>query len=120
MKPAPDDDSELSEFLRQYRPPLPLEPPEVEEQLMAAIAATPQATATRGLRWTSQRSPLWLLPPVVAAGIVGMVISSRLLAPPASPESANLETFIEDSYTPVSDRSTDDDLFWLEEVAFND
>ncbi|MBL1176079.1 hypothetical protein [Pantanalinema sp. GBBB05] len=120
MKPAPDDDPRLSEFLRQYRPPLPPESPELEEELMAAIAATPHEMQMPKLRIMPRRSPLWLIPPVVAAGLVGTVISARLFAPPSNPEFANLETFIEDSYAPVSEQSTDDDLFWLEEVAWND
>lgn len=120
MKPAPDDDPQLSEFLRQYRPPLPPESPALEDQLMAAIAATPHEPQMPRIRVMPGRSPLWLIPPVVAAGLVGTVISARLFAPSANPEFANLETFIEDSYTPVSEQATDDDLFWLEEVALND
>ncbi|MGI0489014.1 hypothetical protein ACN4EK_26695 [Pantanalinema rosaneae CENA516] len=120
MKPAPDDDPRLVEFLRQHRPPVPPAASELEEQLMATIATTPQSTEPPGLRLLSQRSSLWLIPPVIAAGIVGTVISLRLLSPSPSPEFANLETFVDDSYTPVSGRSIDDDPFWLETTAGND
>lgn len=120
MKPAPDDDPRLAEFLRQHRPPVPPASLELEEHLMAAIATTPQPTEPPGLRMLSQRSPLWFIPPVVAAGMVGTVIASRLLAPAPSAEFANLETFVEESYMPVSERSPDDDLDWLEATTWND
>lgn len=120
MKPAPDDDSRLAEFLRQHRPSVPPASLELEEHLMAAIATTPQSTESPGLRLLSQRSPLWFIPPVIAAGIVVTVISVRLLSPSPSPEFASLETFVDDSYTPVSERSTDDELVWPETTTWND
>lgn len=105
MKPFPEDDPRLSVFLKQHRPDIPPASPDLEAQIMAAIATTPQQLATveppllPRSRWT--RSKRWVVPSAIAAGLLVSLMSYRSLTPAptlSEAELAELETFIETTW----------------------
>ena len=92
-----DEDPRLRSFLRQHRPVTPPAAVDLEERLMSAIAAEPEPIA---LRHSYQRW-LWIFPTAIAAGVTLLWGSDRLWTPATLPEAeiANLETFLEGSWT---------------------
>ena len=79
--PSDDRDRDLAEFLRHNRPEPPAAEPELRSQILAAIAteaaSTPESAsapeANRFLQPRRSRKRLlwWLLPPAVAAAMLG-------------------------------------------------
>lgn len=114
----PNDDHELVDFLKQYRPSLPPADSALEERLFDAIdAMPPQETLLPFSRSQprSRRSPVWLLPPTLAAGLLASVVAYRTLVPakPSAAELANLQAFIESNWQgTVSSNTTDDALLF--------
>ena len=123
MSSFPEDDHSLTNFLRQHRPAGPPPPPaELEERLMALVAATPQEPVSRpqgvgepdfavvrhgSWRWR------WVAPSAIAAGLVAIVGYQAWWAPRAAEaQLAELETFIESTWHgtlaeyPTADQST--------------
>ncbi len=90
MTPLPPDD-ELQAFLRQYRPTPPPALPELEEQLMIAIASGPhpQQPVRVGRRWA--------IPSAIAAGLL-VLSTSRLLMPSLELSNASTEAFLESNW----------------------
>ncbi|AFY64928.1 hypothetical protein [Geitlerinema sp. PCC 7407] len=92
-----DEDPRLRTFLRRHRPVAPPAAADLEERLMEAIATEPSPPVLRCLpqRW------LWVVPTAIAAGVTLLWGSDRLWSPPPLPETeiANLETFLEGSWT---------------------
>lgn len=111
MNNLPNNDQKLVDFLRQNRPDLPPENQDLESQIMAAVAATPQ---NRGGQKSSvipfRRRSLWLMPPAIAAGLSIAWGTSLLLTPtpPTTTELASLEVFIENTWDGVLDQDSQD------------
>lgn len=96
-----EDDRPLTEFLKRYQPVVPSANPDLEEQLMSAIASTPQSRLTVVSKAPVQRRILWVAPAAIAAGLVAMVVNHRTFAPVSQPspaEIAELQTFIESTW----------------------
>ncbi|MCY7393409.1 MAG: hypothetical protein LH647_18515 [Leptolyngbyaceae cyanobacterium CAN_BIN12] len=111
-----EDDLKLTEFLKRYQPVVPAANPDLEEQLMSAIASTPQSRLTVVSNTPVQRRILWAVPPAIAAGLLAMVVNHRTFAPVSQPspaEVAELQTFIESTWQDSSTEQavTESDLF---------
>ncbi len=109
MSSFPDDDRSLTNFLRQHRPAIPPASAELEEHVMALVAATPQAPEATRLRAAGEpdfavvrqgaRRWLWVVPSAIAAGLVAIVGYQAWWAPRAAEaQLAELETFIESTW----------------------
>ncbi|AFY31199.1 hypothetical protein [Calothrix sp. PCC 7507] len=93
MNQFPNDDKDLVNFLRQHRPQVPPAAANLEQQILQQV----QASSVQSRR---QRSPFWLVPPMIAAGLLATVVIHRSLVPaqPSAAELASLETFIENNW----------------------
>ncbi len=111
-----EDELKLTEFLKRHQPVVPAANPDLEEQLMSAIASTPQPRLTVVSKAPVQRRILWAVPSAIAAGLVAMVVSHRTFAPvsqPSAAEVAELQNFIESTWDDsVAEQSVSEgDLF---------
>ena len=111
-----EDDLPLTEFLKRHQPVVPAANPDLEDQLMSAIASTPQPRLALISTSQVQRRILWAVPSAIAAGLVAMVVSHRTFAPvsqPSAAEVAELQTFIESTWQESSAEQPDpqSDLF---------
>lgn len=120
MTKLPNDDQRLVDFLRQHRADPTPPAPDLEEQLMQAIASNPasgtakvsyirQADKHRHRRW-------WVAPPAIAAGLLIAIAGSRLhQSPKPQVELASLEAFMENSWDGVVNKeAVDQDTEWLQ------
>jgi hypothetical protein len=125
-----EDDVQLTRFLQQHQPGVPAAAPGLEDQVMAAIAATPiaqissqpQSTQSQWVGFLTifstvrlHRQFLWVVPSAIAAGLVAMVVNQRTFTPAAQPspvEVAELQAFIESTWHgSVTEQSeSEDDL----------
>lgn len=107
MNPSPEDDKPLTEFLKQHRPVVPPAEVDLEDRILATIAAniSPEEFVRRDRHLsssTSQRRKAWVIPTALAAGVVATVIGYRTFSPAPQPtptEVAELEAFIESSWS---------------------
>ncbi|PZV15560.1 MAG: hypothetical protein DCF22_07035 [Leptolyngbya sp.] len=102
-----DEDLPLTTFLKRYQPVIPSANPDLEDQLITAIASTPHSRLTVVSKAHVQRRILWAVP-AIAAGLVAMVVSHRTFAPTPQPqpaEVAELQTFIENTWQDTSTES---------------
>lgn len=111
-----EDDLKLTEFLKRHQPVVPAANPDLEDQLMSAIASTPQPRLTVVSKAPVQRRILWAVPSAIAAGLVAVVVSHRPFAPvsqPSAAEVAELQNFIESTWDDsVAEQSVSEgDLF---------
>ncbi len=115
-----EDDLKLAEFLKRHQPVVPAAKPDLEDQLMSAIASTPQPRltiiATNRSTAKVQSRILWAVPSAIAAGLVAMVFSYRPFAPvsqPSAAEVAELQNFIESTWRDsIAEQSvSESDLF---------
>jgi anti-sigma factor RsiW len=90
----PNDDDRLKEFLRQHAGAVPPAAPNLEQQIMVAVASSPQPARYRRL---------WFVPPAIAAALAIAWAGSRLLvpAPLSATELASLEAFMESNWNGV-------------------
>lgn len=117
MNSSSEEDKPLTEFLQQHQPVAPSASADLEDRIMAAIAAniSPEEFVRRDQQRSSgtmQRRQAWLLPSAIAAGVIATVIGYRTFAPapqPSPTEAAELEAFIESSWsnTVASDPAAD-------------
>jgi hypothetical protein len=111
MTRFPNDDKDLVNFLRQHRPEVPPASADLEQQILRHVE-TLHATSLRtpNLR---HRSPLWLVPSTIAAGLVAAVISYDAFIPaqPSPAELAKLERFMESNWQGVVSDNPDSDVF---------
>ncbi len=93
MTKFPDDDG-LVNFLRQHASAVPPAAPDLEQQVMAAVAASP--------RLPVKHQKLWLVPTAVAIAVIAWA-GHRLLMPvaPSATELAGIEAFMESSWDGV-------------------
>ncbi|MEW6491553.1 MAG: hypothetical protein AB1589_03245 [Cyanobacteriota bacterium] len=91
MTQIPPDDQQWQEFLRKHHPTPPPAAADLEEQLMKAVAESPQLD----LR-------LWALPPALVAGLLMILSSYRFLIPIPEPSNAvSIEAFFQDNWNEV-------------------
>lgn len=114
MTQFPDDDKRLVEFLRQHRGHVPPSAPDLESQIMQAVASAPP----------QGRRKIWLLPSAIVASLLVTWAGYRVLVPhtasTASTNTAELEAFLATNWdsvvageTPASSSSQDAEADWL-------
>ncbi|MBW4595251.1 MAG: hypothetical protein KME46_20685 [Brasilonema angustatum HA4187-MV1] len=110
MSEFPNDDKDLIHFLRQHRSKVPPASLDLEKRILQQVQASP-------IQLVRHFSQLWLVPPVIAAGLVAAVVSYRALIPiqPSAAEVATLETFIENNWHCIL--SPEGDVFYQNERA---
>ena len=113
MTQFPDDDKPLLEFLRQHRGHVPPSAPDLESQIMQAVASAP----------LQGRRKMWILPSALVASLLVTWAGYRVLVPntasTASTNTAELEAFLATNWdsvvgeTPASSSSQDPEADWL-------
>ncbi|MDX2244674.1 MAG: hypothetical protein NW224_28705 [Leptolyngbyaceae cyanobacterium bins.302] len=100
MKPFPEEDPRLTEFLKHHRPEPPAASAALEDRLMSLVMDAPAAIApTPSTRHRPWRRAAWLFPSAIAAGLVAIVSYQSFLPPqPSEAELAELESFIESTW----------------------
>ena len=85
-------DDRLVKFLRQHTSNAPPAAPDLEQQIMKAVAASPQQSALVRRQW--------IVPSAIAAGVLISWTCYRALTPakPTAAEVAGLETFMESNW----------------------
>lgn len=113
MTQLSSDDQKLQAFLRQHRPVPPPASPELEEQLMQAIAFDAKTTVDKqtNLALAKSQKPnqarlLWLIPSTIAASLLIIWSSSHLLIPAPELANASLESFLETNWNDVTGETT--------------
>ena len=88
------DDERLVDFLRQHASAIPPAAPDLEQQVMAAVAASPRLPA--------RHRPLWFVPTAVAVAVIAWA-GHRLLVPvaPSATDLAGIEAFMESNWDGV-------------------
>lgn len=113
MTPLSDDDRELVDFLKQHNPQPPATPPELEDQILAALSTSSPPQSLQTARSSRPRySRLWI-PSAIAASLIAGLIGYRTLVPPRSstPELVTLEAFIEDNWGSAVNDNSENELF---------
>lgn len=91
MTHIPPEEQQWQAFLRKHQPSPPPAAANLEEQLMKAVAKSPQI---------DQR--LWALPPALAAGLLMILSSYRFLIPiPDLSNTVSIEAFFQDNWNEV-------------------
>lgn len=100
MSHPPKDSDRLVDFLRQHRPVPPSPPPDLEERIMTAVAASPHAK-------TFPHRRLWLIPSAIAGTLLIAWGSTNLhqQPKPSAAELASLEAFLENTWEDVGGSS---------------
>jgi hypothetical protein len=113
MTPFSSDDQDLNlvNFLRQHRPEAPPAAADLEQRILRDVEMLQPGSTV--IQMQRRRSPLWLVPSVIAAGVVAAVVGYRaLIPPPTSPaELAKLERFMENNWHGTVGDSPSMDLF---------
>ncbi|MEH2070821.1 MAG: hypothetical protein V7K47_22110 [Nostoc sp.] len=101
----PDDDRDLVNFVRQHRPEVPPASPDLSQKILQQVETSIQPLP--------HHSRLWLVPPVIAAGLVAAFVSYRALVPakPSEAELATLQTFIESNWQGTVNEYPESDLW---------
>lgn len=101
-------DDQLQTFMRQHRPVPPPPAPDLEEQLMNAIACNSQATDFNQLNLAiakphrTKRLQSWYIPSTIVAGLLITLSSFHLLIYSKELANANLEFFLETNWNDVT------------------
>jgi len=105
MNKFPNDDERLVEFLRQHASDVPPASPNLEQLIMQAVASSSPEAA--------KRQRLWILPPVIAAGLLLVWTGYRILMPAnLSPaQLATLNAFLESNWDGVVGGSAEAQTF---------
>jgi hypothetical protein len=99
-----DDDTNLVDFLRQNRPPIPPSSPKLEEQILLSVTqyqANQGESKNKNITDIPRFSRRFLyLFPSIAAGIIILISSHRLLHPqqPSELELSKIEAFMENNW----------------------
>ncbi len=104
-RPNPDD-PRLAAFLRQHRSPVPPPALDLEERLLQNLPSRTRQPA-RAPR------PLWLMAPVLAAGLLATWFSYHSVGPlPPDPDDlVSLESFLENNWDATVEEDLDVGLF---------
>ncbi|GAC1460383.1 MAG: hypothetical protein NVS2B14_04610 [Chamaesiphon sp.] len=95
------DEQHLVEFLRQHKGAVPLGAPNLEEQILQAVASLPQQYF--------RRQQLWFVPPVIAAGLLLGWAGYRIVTPFVAPvDTVGLQAFLENNWDSVLDGTPSD------------
>lgn len=111
MTMFPNDDKDLVDFLHQYRPEVPSASPELEERILQQLeinsVVTSKVETSKRKTSLSQRlhiffghTSFWLIPSVMATGLLAAVISYRVLTPtePSAAQIADLQSIMESDW----------------------
>ncbi len=116
MLPNPNEDKDLVDFLRQYRPEVPSPLPDLEERLLQQLQVLPSEIEINSVVKTNRKtqkinspyhrlaaflSPsFWFIPSVLATGLVASLVSYRVLTPrqPSAAELADLQSIMESDW----------------------
>lgn len=108
MTKLSSDEQKLQAFMRQHRPVPPPASPDLEEQLMQAIAFNSNTTVNKPINLAIAKSQKpnrvrqrWLIPSTIAAGLLITWSSTRLLIPTSELANASLEAFLETNWNDV-------------------
>ncbi|HAA28817.1 MAG TPA: hypothetical protein DDW76_37790 [Cyanobacteria bacterium UBA11369] len=93
MSQPPTDSDRLVDFLRQHRQVPPSPAPDLEQRIMAAVAASPHTK-------TFPHRRQWLIPSaIVASLLIAWGSTSLLMQPkPSAAELASIEAFLENTW----------------------
>jgi hypothetical protein len=93
MNQFPHNDKDLVDFVRQHRTQVPPASLDLEQQILQQVQAS-------SVQPRHRRSQVWLVPPMIAAGLIATMISYRAYTParPSAAELATLEAFIESNW----------------------
>ncbi len=98
MTSSPNDEQDLKlvNFLRQHHPEVPVASPDLERRILQDI----ETLRTTSIPIQRRRSPVWLVPSVIAAGMVAAIVGYHSLVPPSPTpaELAKLERFMENNW----------------------
>jgi hypothetical protein len=114
----PQDDKELTHFLRNHHPKPPAAAPDLEDRILGTIASGAQSHFPRTKKPFGKRQlRSWLVPSAIAASLLAAMVGYRSFTPASKPspsEIAALEEFIETSWHgPIND-TTEEKPFWVE------
>lgn len=119
MTQLPDPDRELITFLQQHRVAAPPASPQLEDRVMTAIEHGETRSGMHRSRirhWPS----LWLAAPTIAAGFLVVLVTQQPVPTPGpepnAAEIANLETFMENSWTGTVEHTPT--TMMVEELSF--
>jgi hypothetical protein len=118
-----NDDDRLIEFLRQHRPSVPPAAPDLEDQILQAVADSDVKHL--------HRRRLWAMPAAIAVGALIASVGYQILTPPQPPkiavdravDPASVEAFLEDNWnaslgeTPEVTPSDPNGSDWLLEAS---
>lgn len=94
MNPHPEDDEELTSFLRRYRSHPPAAAPDLEDRIIQSL---PQRSRIS--------RPIVLFAAGIAASFIGILIAQPVRSPSADP--ATLEAYMESNWSTVVDGTSD-------------
>ena len=111
MTQFPHDDQNLVDFLRQNCPEVPPSSPDLEWRICQQVKASP-------IQAHGHFSRLWLVPPVIAAGLLAFIVGYPTFAPnkPSPAEIAKLEAFMESNWQGTVNDSLENDVWHLTEL----
>jgi hypothetical protein len=103
----PQAEAKLAAFLRQYRTPPPIAAPELEGNIMQAIAQPRRSMRSQSTRRWSR--PSWWMPMALAAGLAISWLGYQFAIPgqPTTAELAQLESLLEESWDGVHEEPED-------------
>ncbi len=96
MNRFPEDDEDLTEFLRHHRSDPPVASPDLEDRIMQSLPKRDRVSR-----------PLILFAAGIAASFIGVMIAQPVRSPSSDP--ATLEAFMESSWSTVIDGSSTSD-----------
>ncbi|MBH8576206.1 hypothetical protein I8752_25085 [Nostocaceae cyanobacterium CENA369] len=106
-----DDDRDLVDFLCQHRPKIPPASPDLSQQILQQVENLP-------IQPLPHRSRLWLVTPVIAAGLIAALFSWVLVpAKPSEAELATLQTFIESNWQGTVSEYPKSDLWYFTDLT---
>ncbi|GAP97910.1 hypothetical protein [Leptolyngbya sp. NIES-2104] len=94
MNRPPEEDEELTSFLRQYRSHPPSASPDLEDRIIQSLP-----------RRSRMSRPIVFLMSGIAASFIGILIAQPVRSPSADP--ATLEAYLESNWSTVVDGTSD-------------
>lgn len=94
MKPHPEDDEELTNFLRRYRSDPPAASPGLEDRIIQSLPKRSRVSR-----------PIVLFMAGIAASFIGVILAQPVRSPSVDP--ATLEAYLENNWSTVVDGTSD-------------
>lgn len=107
MNPHPEEDEELTSFLRRYRSHPPVAAPDLEDRIIQSLP-----------RRSRVSRPIVFLMSGIAASFIGLLMAQPVRSPSADP--ATLEAYLESNWSTVVDGasdSTSDDFAFVDSTT---